>query len=815
MRYPQLADKAWLESKLTENTQRDIALELGCGVDTVNKWVKKHNLSPEKKSGFTREQLISLLKKYSLAEIGEMYGITKQAVRLRAQKLEVDTSRDLRHPLRNKELFEELHVNQELNFTQIAKQYNTDVNFVSTVARSLGIECRTRSEKKDVDLGHICKLYESGYSPAVISKMTGHHSSLIRRKLRKAGVKMRGYYDSVNNKTVITERFLLCAVDERKTVKELAADTGLSVRSIREAYYRSEIEPYSRNVGFPRDVTRDQLYDLYWIQKKSAIVIAEDFGCSVNAVYAAMIRLDIRVRSLSEASKRSSKYLELNDPIWLKQCYEDEKLSMNEIAGIVGCSVGMIAHYLNRYNIKVRTKFETLMMLNRKVSEKFDGMMINFFGYHTSYNSRKGGEVRGTQVELKEANKLDNDDDVLTFMKEYPIKYKDARGRDRTYVADYFVKKKNEEEIVEVKVPGELDALPEVRRRIVRQVRIGLAYSERTGVKYRISTGHDPKQFLSSLTDMDLYYSYSYYDIFDTAQSLVDFLIKMGFCGARLSRTALQEAIRSMKKVKPSLNSNHPCRPILWLMRHFHPHYFDSYHKDYMSIRESFGKRDLLGALVGKAYASQTRKTFDIYQLIDDLIKLGRDVKPPSLFKPWVASYIYDKYIPNGGIVVDPCCGWGARALGTLERPIRYIGFDLNTKSVIGNQELFKFAKTSLGDCSFEPRDCTGSWGVSGVDLVFTSPPYFDTEIYDGIPDYKPDKSLLRKLVETASESLKTGGILALNLPERMEGECRLVAKEYGLEIIDYLQMATASLLRESTTEPILIFKKVDKNQIS
>ena len=180
MRYPQLADKAWLESKLTENTQRDIALELGCGVDTVNKWVKKHNLSPEKKSGFTREQLISLLKKYSLAEIGEMYGITKQAVRLRAQKLEVDTSRDLRHPLRNKELFEELHVNQELNFTQIAKQYNTDVNFVSTVARSLGIECRTRSEKKDVDLGHICKLYESGYSPAVISKMTGHHSSLIR-----------------------------------------------------------------------------------------------------------------------------------------------------------------------------------------------------------------------------------------------------------------------------------------------------------------------------------------------------------------------------------------------------------------------------------------------------------------------------------------------------------------------------------------------------------------------------------------------------------------------------------------------------------
>ena len=87
-KYPQLVDKMWLREKLGTNTQRDVAAELGCGVDTVNKWVQRHGLSPERKTGFTKEQLSSMLSKYSLAEIGEKYGISKQAVRQRAQKME-------------------------------------------------------------------------------------------------------------------------------------------------------------------------------------------------------------------------------------------------------------------------------------------------------------------------------------------------------------------------------------------------------------------------------------------------------------------------------------------------------------------------------------------------------------------------------------------------------------------------------------------------------------------------------------------------------------------------------------------------------
>ena len=100
-----------------------------------------------------------------------------------------------------------------------------------------------------------------------------------------------------------------------------------------------------------------------------------------------------------------------------------------------------------------------------------------------------------------------------------------------------------------------------------------------------------------------------------------------------------------------------------------------------------------------------------------------------TMFRPQLAKLICNKYKPD--IVLDPCAGWGGRLLGTVAHGAKYIAFEPNTTTYDGLQALVKF-------CNIQDRVqliCDDArnmhqYDFPQVDMVLTSPPYFDVEIY-------------------------------------------------------------------------------------
>jgi 16S rRNA G966 N2-methylase RsmD len=100
-----------------------------------------------------------------------------------------------------------------------------------------------------------------------------------------------------------------------------------------------------------------------------------------------------------------------------------------------------------------------------------------------------------------------------------------------------------------------------------------------------------------------------------------------------------------------------------------------------------------------------------------------------TMYRPQMSKMICDRYKPE--IVLDPCAGWGGRMLGAVASGAKYIAFEPNTKTFDGLNRLAKFLDiqdkvTLICDDALN----MDNYDLPKVDLVLTSPPYFDLEIY-------------------------------------------------------------------------------------
>src|SRR3989304_2448004 len=101
-----------------------------------------------------------------------------------------------------------------------------------------------------------------------------------------------------------------------------------------------------------------------------------------------------------------------------------------------------------------------------------------------------------------------------------------------------------------------------------------------------------------------------------------------------------------------------------------------------------------------------------------------------SNFRPSASRAIYDKY-GGDGVTWDPSAGFGGRLLGAISSPRikKYIGCEPSTKTFMGLKKM----ALRLGEGKEIKLYQIGSEEFAleePVDLVFTSPPYFDNEIY-------------------------------------------------------------------------------------
>lgn len=195
-----------------------------------------------------------------------------------------------------------------------------------------------------------------------------------------------------------------------------------------------------------------------------------------------------------------------------------------------------------------------------------------------------------------------------------------------------------------------------------------------------------------------------------------------------------------------------------------------------------------------------------------------------SAFPPFHARFFADKYLPrDGGIVIDPCAGWGGRLIGTLCVPrtgqVKYYATDPEVRNRAAYDGLTRRVNVWLekelhgkrtSQVSYRPFE---DWLKSKkaqqlcgkADLVITSPLYFSAENYNPsnrkqsanrYTNYELWRELFfKRLVNGAFDLLKDNGTFVLNIADvagapRLERDARILATEAGFVNAGFYKLA-------------------------
>jgi len=171
-------------------------------------------------------------------------------------------------------------------------------------------------------------------------------------------------------------------------------------------------------------------------------------------------------------------------------------------------------------------------------------------------------------------------------------------------------------------------------------------------------------------------------------------------------------------------------------------------------------------------------------------------------FMPGYAKAIYEYF--GAEMVLDPCSGWGDRMTGAASSPMvkNYVCFDPNKALRPGyadTMQLFGHSVIRLDDTSmyfdngfrvnslpFEVG-CKSLLKDESFDLVFTSPPFFDYEMYsDNNPKYRDwINDFYKPLFIESCRCVKRGKHVAIHIGDTSAGNIESFLKEEVHKICD------------------------------
>ena len=210
-----------------------------------------------------------------------------------------------------------------------------------------------------------------------------------------------------------------------------------------------------------------------------------------------------------------------------------------------------------------------------------------------------------------------------------------------------------------------------------------------------------------------------------------------------------------------------------------------------------------------------------IYCLHEAMYRLCKET---TTFSPVLSAYIYDKFLPErGGNVFDPFGGWGDRMIGAIccKKVKKYVCVDANLnlkkgyeaikKTIPGGNKVYY---TIMDTLKYLPGD------RNLYDLIFTSPPYFDYEIYTTYQDpmqsiYLRDyakwiKEFYNPIFTGCLRLCKEGGYMIIHVgntsscPTLVE-DTKKIVNGLGAKLINTLNVRTG----DRRPIPIFVYKKI------
>lgn len=182
---------------------------------------------------------------------------------------------------------------------------------------------------------------------------------------------------------------------------------------------------------------------------------------------------------------------------------------------------------------------------------------------------------------------------------------------------------------------------------------------------------------------------------------------------------------------------------------------------DFLANWESFKERKYIKNLLRFYNGDDTPRTiYKIYNLAINCI---------HAFRPVVALSVYERFKPTH--ILDPCCGWGGRALAAHVYGAAYTGYDCNTDLRSAYERmcglLGRTINLNIGDSLLIDYD-----NMKSYDMVMTSPPYYDLENYAHNKWYSSDDEMDDQfyfpLFDMVRNHLQVGGWIVLSINEKL-----------------------------------------------
>lgn len=129
---------------------------------------------------------------------------------------------------------------------------------------------------------------------------------------------------------------------------------------------------------------------------------------------------------------------------------------------------------------------------------------------------------------------------------------------------------------------------------------------------------------------------------------------------------------------------------------------------------------------------NKTKNEYKVYKEVYNIC-----ISAINIFRPLMAMEIYTRFKPTS--VLDFTCGWGGRLIAaSVLNVANYIGIDSNKNLAEPYQKMTEFLKSQGTKTNIQLyfEDALKiDYSTLKYDMVFTSPPYYDLEMYSHQPE--------------------------------------------------------------------------------
>lgn len=171
---------------------------------------------------------------------------------------------------------------------------------------------------------------------------------------------------------------------------------------------------------------------------------------------------------------------------------------------------------------------------------------------------------------------------------------------------------------------------------------------------------------------------------------------------------------------------------------------------DDQEVQATLGKKERLNELDGKTWE---RYSISIWEIVKS--REESKLKHPAMFPVELCRRLIEIYTKKGDVVLDPFMGSGSAVIAARDLERKGIGFDINldfvelAKKRLSQQKLIHLGVEDPDIYCEDAKNLLRYVKPNSVDLVITSPPYWNIHTRKRTADYKeprPYSSLERDL---------------------------------------------------------------------